>query len=117
MKNLPLSLLALALLCGAVLADGQQTTYDSLNVRVVWTLHAYTTYGFGRLVMAEDTTLWSVYVATDTLVKIDASNPDAIDASFYAMDSLLTGVEGIIDDSLLLAYYYYDLPPKKRTVS
>jgi len=100
MKTKAICLLALALLSGAAMANEKETTYDSLNVRVVWTFHG--TREFGGLAMAPDTTLWTCYPGTNTLIKIDASDPDAIDTNFYEMDSLLGGIIGITLDSMLL---------------
>jgi len=57
MKTKAICLLALALLAGFTLADGQQTaTYDSLNVRVHWTFHGI--HEFSGLALAPDTSLW-----------------------------------------------------------
>ena len=101
MKTKAICLLALALLSGAAMANEKETTYDSLNVRVVWTFHG--TREFGGLAMAPDTTLWTCYPGTNTLIKIDASDPDAIDTNFYEMDSTFGIVIDIIDDSILIA--------------
>ncbi len=103
MKTKAIYLIALAFLAGLALANNQQTaTYDSLNVRVVWTFHG--TREFGGLAMAPDTTLWTCYPGTHTLIKIDASDPEAIDTSFYEMDSLLGAVIDIFHDSVLIMY-------------
>jgi len=105
MKNTLLCLLSLALLCTPALADGQQTaTYDSLNVRVHWTFLGIRE--FGGLAMAPDTTLWTCYPGTNTLIEVDASNPEAIDTNFYEMDSTLGAVLEVVDDSLLLIMNY-----------
>jgi hypothetical protein len=100
MKKTILSLLALALLSGAAMANEKETTYDSLNVRVVWTFHG--DHRFAGLAMAPDTTLWTCYANTDTLIQIDASDPEAIDTNFYAIDTAIIGVKEVLDDSMLI---------------
>ena len=101
MKTKAICLIALALLAGFTLADGQQTaTYDSLNVRVHWTFHGIRE--FGGLALAPDTSLWTCYPGTNTLIEIDASNPDAIDTNLYEMDSTLGSVLGIVQDTILI---------------
>jgi hypothetical protein len=101
MKTKAICLLALALLSGAAMANEKETTYDSLNVRVVWTFHG--DHRFAGLAMAPDTTLWTCYANTDTLIQIDASDPEAIDTNFYAIDTAIIGVKKVLDDSLLIA--------------
>jgi len=101
MKTKAICLITLALLAGFTLADGQQTaTYDSLNVRVHWTFHG--DGEFRGLALAPDTTLWTCYPSTTTLIEIDASNPEAIDTNFYEMDSTLGIVLGIEQDTVLI---------------
>ncbi len=98
-------LLAVVMFAGLILADGQQgQTLDSLNMRCIFQFHG--DVELGGLAMAPDTTLWTCYPGTDTLIEIDASDPDAIDTNFYEMDSLLGATLGIADDSLLLVIYY-----------
>ena len=74
--------------------------YDSLNVRVHWTFHG--TAEFAGLALAPDTTLWTCYPGTHTLIEIDASDPEAIDTNFYEMDSTIWGIADIIQDTILL---------------
>ncbi|MCK5833970.1 hypothetical protein KAH81_09930 [bacterium] len=52
--------------------------------------------------MAPDTTLWTCYPSTNTLIEIDASDPDAIDTNFYAIDTTIIGVKEVLDDSMLI---------------
>jgi len=103
MKTKAICLIALALLAGLTFADGQQTaTYDSLNVRVHWTFHGIRE--FGGLALAPDTSLWTCYPGTNTLIEIDASNPEAIETNFYEMDSVMGCVIDVYHDSILIVY-------------
>jgi len=87
------------------LAGGQQgQTLDSLNMRCIFQFHG-DDYLAG-LAMAPDTTLWTCYSGTDTLIQIDASDPEAIDTNFFAIDTTLIGIAGVIDDSMLIAWSF-----------
>ncbi len=97
-----IGIIFLALLAGLALAGGQQgQTLDSLNMRCIFQFHG-DDYLSG-LAMAPDTTLWTCYSGTDTLIQIDASDPDAIDTNFFAIDSILNGIADVIQDTILIA--------------
>ncbi|RKZ28399.1 hypothetical protein DRQ29_01980, partial [bacterium] len=56
---------------------------DSLNMHYVWGMP----YAGHTMVMDGDTNIWFVIAGTDTLVKVDVSNPSAIDTDFFDVDS------------------------------
>jgi hypothetical protein len=80
---------------------GISHAYDSLNVRLVWSM-GHTSY---NMVMDNDTNVWFVEWETDNLIKVEVSNPLIIDTVLYNMDSLLTMAIGVVQDSILLVEY------------
>lgn len=100
-------ILALALLAGLMLADGQQgQTLDSLNVRNIFRWGG-SGASLSRMALESDSTIWSCYVA-DTLVEIIASDPENIDTNFYSVDSTINAALGIVDDSILIVSGYQE---------
>ena len=71
---------------------------DSLNMHYVWGMP----YAGHTMVMDGDTNIWFVMPFTDTLVKVDVSNPSAIDTDFFDVDSVGIQVVGIVDDTILI---------------
>ena len=88
-------------LCFVSAFSGQgEATYDSLNIRVVWTNHG--AHEYKGLALAPDTTLWTCYAPYDSLIKFDASNPESTVRKAYAMDSTFSQVIGVVDDTMLI---------------
>jgi len=107
MKTKAICLLALALLAGFTLADGQQAaTYDSLNVRNIFRWGG-SGASLSRMALESDSTIWSCYTG-DTLVEIIATDPDNIDTNFYSVDSTINSALGIVDDSILIVSGYQE---------
>ena len=74
---------------------------DSLNVHQVWSMRSHGGY---TMVMDSDTNIWFVEPNTDTLVKVDVSEPESPEVVFYEMDSTMYSLYGLVNDTMLLVY-------------
>ena len=95
-------ILALALFAGLALAGGQQgQTIDSLNVRNIFRLGI----DVGEAIaLGPDSIIWMTIYGTDTLIAVDASDPEDITVTYWDMDTLFIGTIAVVDDSFLLVY-------------